>query len=84
MPGAASAHRGGKPNLSSRPKDIGRDAVRRLLRRGATLVEVLPHEEYEAEHIAGARNIPLKSLDRAAVTDFDRDRPVIVYCHDFL
>ena len=36
------------------PTDVQRDEVRRLLAAGAQLVDVLPAEEYAAEHIAGA------------------------------
>ncbi len=49
----------------------------------AQLVEVLPREQYEAEHIAGAVNLPLKELDAESCTLLDRQRPVIVYCDDF-
>ncbi len=42
-----------------------REEGRELLDGGARLVEVLPREEYEEEHIAGAINIPLKELGGA-------------------
>jgi len=64
-------------------KSIRRDEVRRLLTEGAQLVEVLPREEYEEEHIAGAINIPLKKLNRQTALQLDRSRPVVVYCHDY-
>ena len=64
-------------------KSIRRDEVRRLLAEGAQLVEVLPREEYEEEHIAGAINIPLKELNRQTAMQLDRSRPVIVYCDDY-
>lgn len=58
--------------------------LRRLVEeRRAEVVEVLPSEEFEDEHIAGASNIPLKELD-ARVGELDRARPVIVYCNSFL
>ena len=66
------------------PTDIDRDEVRRLLDQGAQVVEVLPAEEYEQEHLPGAMNIPLKELTRQAAARLRRDRPVIVYCNDFL
>ncbi len=66
------------------PKQAFRDEVRELLDGGARLVEVLPREEYEEEHISGAINIPLKELDRKTTAGLDRDAPVIVYCHDYL
>jgi rhodanese-related sulfurtransferase len=64
-------------------KSIRRDEVQRLLGEGAQLVEVLPREEYEEEHIAGAINIPLKELNRETARQLDRGRPVIVYCQDY-
>jgi len=62
--------------------EVDRDEVRRLFADGAQLVEVLPEEEFQEEHLPGAVNIPLKELgDRAS--GLDRSRPVIVYCHDY-
>jgi rhodanese-related sulfurtransferase len=66
------------------PRDIDRDEVRRLLDQGAQLVEVLPAEEYEQQHLPGAINIPLKELTGTAAARLRRDQPVIVYCNDFL
>ena len=45
------------------PTPIDRDQVQRVLAEGAQLVEVLPQEEFEEEHLPGAINIPLKTLD---------------------
>jgi rhodanese-related sulfurtransferase len=50
---------------------------------GAQLVDVLPREEYEEEHLPGAINIPLKELDREMIARLNRDASVIVYCHDY-
>jgi rhodanese-related sulfurtransferase len=61
---------------------IDRDQVRRLLEQGAQLVEVLPADEYEDEHLPGATNVPLKTLDVESTRGLTRDRPVIVYCYD--
>ncbi len=62
------------------PKSITRDEVQRLIREEAgQLVEVLPTEEYQDEHIEGAINIPLKRLDRETTGHLDYARPVIVY-----
>ncbi len=66
------------------PGQAFREEVRELLDGGARLVEVLPREEYEEEHIAGAINIPLKELDRETTAGLDPEAPVIVYCHDYL
>jgi rhodanese-related sulfurtransferase len=64
---------------------IFRDEVRRLVQEeGAQLVDVLPREEYEDEHLPRAINIPLKELDGETIEQLGRDAPVIVYCHDYL
>ncbi len=62
---------------------IDRNRLRELLRDGAQLIDVLPTQEYEAEHIPAAINIPLKILGRETVRQLDSARPVIVYCHDY-
>ena len=64
------------------PTEIDRREVRRLLEQGAQLVDVLPAEEYEAEHIPGAISIPLKELNRDTAARLDPSRPVIVNCWD--
>ena len=65
------------------PTAIDRAEVQRLLlEEQAQLVEVLPPDEYEGEHLPGAINIPLKTLDRETTRQLDRARPVIVYCYD--
>jgi rhodanese-related sulfurtransferase len=66
------------------PGQAFREEVRELLDGGARLVEVLPREEYEEEHIAGAINIPLKELDRETTAGLEPEAPVIVFCHDYL
>jgi len=66
------------------PEVIGRTDVQRLLTEDrAQVVEVLPAQEYEQAHIAGAVNIPLRDLNADSATQLDRERPVIVYCNDF-
>ena len=65
------------------PTQIHRDDVRRMVAEGAQLVDVLPADEYDAEHLPGAIGIPLKALDAATAAGLDRDRPVIVYCWDY-
>ena len=64
-------------------RPIDREELERLIDDGAQLVEVLPREEYEEEHLPGAINIPLKDLDAGSVGVLDRDRPVVVYCYDY-
>lgn len=66
------------------PKEIGREDVRLLVRRGAQLVEVLPAEAYENIHLAGAANIPLAMISRKTADRLKWDKPVIVYSRDSL
>ncbi|HLZ94138.1 MAG TPA: rhodanese-like domain-containing protein [Candidatus Dormibacteraeota bacterium] len=64
------------------PTEIDRHQVQQLLDRGAQLVEVLPEDEYEEDHLPGAISLPLRRLETEAVRMLDRARPVIVYCWD--
>jgi rhodanese-related sulfurtransferase len=66
------------------PTPIDRDELQRLVRdEQGQLVEVLPPDEYDDEHLPGAINIPLKTLDRETTRQLDRIKPVIVYCYDY-
>jgi rhodanese-related sulfurtransferase len=49
---------------------------------GVVVVEVLPEEDFEDEHLPGAINIPIKKLDALARERLAQDAPVIVYCYD--
>jgi len=64
------------------PRPIDRDEVRRLVDGGAQLVDVLPANEYESDHLPGAINMPLRRLEEEARSALDRDRPVVLYCSD--
>jgi rhodanese-related sulfurtransferase len=67
------------------PITVGREELQRLVESGVQLVEALPKEEYDDEHLPGATNLPLTSLTRAAAEGaLDRSRPVAVYCWDAL
>jgi rhodanese-related sulfurtransferase len=61
---------------------VGRDTLRALLDRGRiTLVEALPADHYNAEHLPGARNIPGElTADLAPQVAPDRAGTVVVYC----
>jgi rhodanese-related sulfurtransferase len=57
------------------PTPIDRDELQRLRRdEYATLIEVLPADEYEDEHLPGAINIPLTTLDRDSTASLDPQR----------
>lgn len=64
------------------PTEIDRKQLQGLVERGAQLVEVLPADEYEEDHLPGAISLPLRRLETEAVQHLDRTRPVIVYCWD--
>ena len=66
------------------PMIVDRDELQRLVREeNAQLVEVLPADEFEDEHLPGAVNLPLKELDRNSAASLDPSSPVIVYCYDY-
>ena len=69
--------------VTEMPAAIDREELQRLVEEeSAQLVEVLPPEEYEDEHLPGAINIPLRRIDAEARERLDPERPVIVYCWD--
>lgn len=65
------------------PRSVDTEGVQHLVERGAQLVEVLPREEYETEHLPGARHLPLTEIDATTVGALDRARPIVVYCYDY-
>jgi rhodanese-related sulfurtransferase len=64
------------------PTHIGRDDVQRMVAAGAQLVEVLPKEAFDEQHLPGAIHLPLRKIDTEVRTILDPDRPVVVYCWD--
>jgi hypothetical protein len=57
---------------------------RRQAARGqrAQLVEVLPYDAYDRQHLPGAIGIPLGDLDQSTVQQLRADQTVVMYCHD--
>jgi rhodanese-related sulfurtransferase len=64
------------------PTEIDRHQLQQLVANGAQLVEVLPANEYEEDHLPGAISLPLRRLETEARQVLDHARPVIVYCWD--
>jgi phage shock protein E len=64
------------------PTEIDRNQLQQLVERGAQLVEVLPAEEFEEDHLPGALSIPLSRIETEATGTLDGARPVVVYCWD--
>ncbi len=50
------------------------------------LIDVLPADEFEKEHIPGAINIPLSDLPKRAKSDLSKNQRIVVYgrTHDDL
>ncbi len=63
-------------------QEVDREAVRRLMERGAQIVDVLPAREYSEDHLPGAINLPIRRIETEASRVLDRHRPVVVYCAD--
>jgi rhodanese-related sulfurtransferase len=63
-------------------QDLQRQAVQAMIAKGAQLVEVLPPEEFKEDHLPGAVNLPLRSVDDEATLSLDKTVPVVVYCWD--
>lgn len=64
------------------PLTVDRDQLQRLLGQRTQLVDVLPRDEYEEEHLPRAINLPLRRVETEATTALDRSRLVVVYCWD--
>jgi rhodanese-related sulfurtransferase len=64
------------------PQEIDRKRAQRLMREKVQVVEVLPREEFEEDHLPGAISLPLRNLETEAKTTLDPLRPVLVYCWD--
>src|SRR4051812_32141151 len=64
------------------PVPIDTARARELLTQGAQLVDVLPEATFTQEHLPGAINIPLQSIDKA-VQQLERTKAVVVYCYDY-
>jgi rhodanese-related sulfurtransferase len=65
------------------PLSIDRETVRRLMTEGAQVLEVLPAQAYDKEHLAGAISFPLARLGREARQRLATDQAIVVYCHDY-
>jgi rhodanese-related sulfurtransferase/CBS domain-containing protein len=64
------------------PKTLDTADVERMAADGAQLVEVLPAEDFQREHLPGAISIPLADMTAERVERLDPRRAVITYCYD--
>jgi rhodanese-related sulfurtransferase len=63
-------------------KEVRRLEVRNLMDNGAQVVEILPPEEFQEDHLPGAINLPLRELETDSTRRLNQNRAVIVYCWD--
>jgi rhodanese-related sulfurtransferase len=63
-------------------KSVARDELRRMLGEGVQLIDVLPPNEFDEDHLPGAINIPLRRIDGEARDRLDPAKAVVVYCWD--
>ena len=68
--------------MNAVPKTLDTADVERMAADGAQLVEVLPADAYQREHLPGAVNIPLDAMTDDEVARLDKHRAVIAYCFD--
>ena len=61
---------------------LERHKVQDLIEKGAQVVEVLPPDEFDEEHLPGAVNIPLRKIETDAEHRLEKGRPVVLYCWD--
>jgi ArsR family transcriptional regulator len=59
---------------------VSRRELRRRLRSGTvTVLDVRPEDEFALGHVAGAVNIPLRTLE-ARFSELDHSREIVAYC----
>ena len=65
-------------------QEISREQVRSLMRRNASIVEVLPEPNFRQGHLLGAINVPFDQAFDEHIQDAipDKNVPVVVYCAD--
>jgi len=63
-------------------REVSRHEVQDLMKQGVQVVDVLPTEEFQDDHLPGAINLPLRKIETEARRALDPSRPVVVYCWD--
>jgi rhodanese-related sulfurtransferase len=63
-------------------QELERQGVQDLIEKGVQVVEVLPAQEFEEDHLPGAINLPLRKIETEAKERLDPSQPVILYCWD--
>jgi rhodanese-related sulfurtransferase len=76
----AEVERAARDYLGDDVDAIGRDELIARMRKGdVVLVDVRPHEEFEAGHIKGAKSVPLEELENR-LAELPADREIVAYC----
>ena len=60
--------------------DINQGVEQYKTTSGAILLDVRTPQEYCEGHITGGQNLPLQSIDKAAVIIDNKDTPLFVHC----
>jgi rhodanese-related sulfurtransferase len=69
-----------KPQGSRNYTSLDTDSAKEMLDdKNVVLIDVRNRDEYNAEHLRGAKNIPLDQLDKR-LGKLPRDKDIVVYC----
>ena len=60
--------------------DINQGVEQYKTTSGAILLDVRTPQEYTEGHIPGGQNLPLQSIDKAAIIIDNKDTPLFVHC----
>jgi rhodanese-related sulfurtransferase len=72
-----------KPQVNRNYTSLNSDEVKKLLdeNKNIHLIDVRKQNEYNKEHLVGAKNIPLDQLDKS-LGRIPRNRDIIIYCQN--
>ena len=56
--------------------------AQQMIADGVALIDVLPAEVFQQEHLPGAVNIPLATFEPTQLETYDRAAEVLIYCFD--
>ena len=64
---------------------LNRNELMEMIKSGEKfkLVDVLPKESYEKEHLKGAISLPLAEIEKEAAQVFKKDDLIVTYCASF-
>jgi rhodanese-related sulfurtransferase len=56
--------------------------AQQMIGDGVALIDALPAEVFQQEHLPGAVNIPLATFEPTRLETYDRAAELLVYCFD--